>query len=118
MELRTRKIEIACGVGRMPAYKAEPPSGGPHSAVIVLMEAFGLVPNLEQEVDRIARMGYVAIAPDVHHRQAPDHTAAYDDLPKAIGMLRKLKDAELVDDLKATIAHLRSAPEVGRRRSA
>jgi carboxymethylenebutenolidase len=39
--------------------------------------------------------------------------SSYDDLPKAIGMMRKLKDAELVDDLKATTAHLRSMPEVG-----
>jgi carboxymethylenebutenolidase len=114
MQLRTSRIEIASGNRRMPAYLAKPGSGGPHSAVIVLMEAFGLVPNLEKEADRIARMGYVAIAPDVYHRQGPGSTASYDDLPKAIGMMRKLNDGEFIDDMKATIAHLRSLPEVGR----
>lgn len=113
MELRTERIEIASGGGRMPAYVAKPHSGESRSAVIVLMEAFGLVPNLEKEADRIARMGYVAIAPDVYHRQAPHNTASYDDLPKAVGMMRKLSDAEFIDDMRATLAYLRSTAEVG-----
>jgi carboxymethylenebutenolidase len=113
MEPRTETIEIASGGGRMPAYVAKPRAGGSRSAVIVLMEAFGLVPNLEKEADRIARMGYVAIAPDVYHRQVPDNTASYDDLPKAVGMMRKLSDAEFLDDMRATLGYLRSTAEVG-----
>jgi len=113
MELRTERIEIASGGGRMSAYVAKPHSGGSRSAVIVLMEAFGLVPNLEKEADRIARMGYVAIAPDVYHRQAPDNTASYDDLGKAVGMMRKLDDAEFIADMRATIGYLRSTAMVG-----
>jgi carboxymethylenebutenolidase len=113
MELRTEMIEIASGGGRMPAYVARPHSGDSRSAVIVLMEAFGLVPNLKKEADRIARMGYVAIAPDVYYRQAPDNTASYDDLGKAVGMMRKLDDTEFIDDMRATIGYLRSTAEVG-----
>jgi len=113
MELRTERIEIASGGGRMSAYVAKPHSGGSRSAVIVLMEAFGLVPNLEKEADRIARMGYVAIAPDVYHRQAPDNTASYDDLGKAVGMMRKLDDAEFIADMRATIGYVRSTAMVG-----
>ena len=113
MELRTERIEIPSAGGRMPAYVSRPRSGGTRSAVIVLMEAFGLVPNLEREADRIARMGYVAIAPDVYHRQAPHNVASYDELPKAVGMMRKLSDAEFLDDTRATLAHLRSTAEVG-----
>jgi carboxymethylenebutenolidase len=113
MELRSERIEIASGGGRMPAYLTRPRAGGPRSAVIVLMEAFGLVPNLQKEADRIARMGYVAIAPDVYHRQAPDNLASYDDLPKAVGMMRKLDDAEFLADMRATLGYLRSTPEVG-----
>lgn len=113
MELRSERIEIASGGGRMPAYVTRPRSGDPRAAVIVLMEAFGLVPNLEKEADRIARMGYVAIAPDVYHRQAPDNTAPYDDLPKAMGMMRKLDDAQFIDDMRATLACLRGMAEVG-----
>jgi carboxymethylenebutenolidase len=113
MELRTEMIEIESGRGRMPAYLARPNVGGARSAVIVLMEAFGLVPNLKKEADRIARMGYVTIAPDVYHRQAPDNTALYDDLGKAVGMMRKLDDVEFIDDMRATIGYLRSRADVG-----
>jgi carboxymethylenebutenolidase len=113
MEIRSHRIEIPSGGGSMPAYVAQPAASGPRSAVIVLMEAFGLVPNFEREVDRIARMGYVALAPDVYHRQAPDNTAAYDDLRKAMALMRNLRDDEFVGDMRAALAHLRSTPEVG-----
>lgn len=113
MELRTERIAIATGGRRMPAYVARPAAGAPRPAVIVLMEAFGLVPNLERETERIARMGYVALAPDLYHRQAPDNTAPYSDLPKAIGLMRKLDDAQFLADLRATLDHVRSTPEVG-----
>lgn len=113
MELETRMIEVASGGLRLPAYLAQPASPGPRAGVVVLMEAFGLVENFKRDVDRIARMGYVAIAPDLYHRQAPDNTAAYDDLPKAMGLMRKLDDAEFLADARAVLAHLRSSPEVG-----
>jgi carboxymethylenebutenolidase len=115
MELRTKMIEISSGGRRMPAFVAQPAGSDSRPAVIVLMEAFGLVPNLKKEVERIARMGYVAIAPDVYHRLGPDNTATYDELPKAIGLMRKLVDAEFLDDMRATIAALRAMPEVGQR---
>jgi carboxymethylenebutenolidase len=113
MTLRTGMIEIAVGGRQMPAYVARPESDGLRSAVIVLMEAFGLVPNLEKETDRIAGMGYVAIAPDVFHRQAPDNTAGYDDVEKAIGLMGKLDDGEFIDDMRATIGYLRGQGGVG-----
>ena len=113
MQLRSERISIASGAGRMPAYLALPAGAGtPRAAVIVLMEAFGLVPNLERETDRIARMGYVALAPDLYHRQAPDNTARYDELPKAVAMMRAIDDAAFLDDMRATLAQLRRMPEV------
>jgi carboxymethylenebutenolidase len=115
MELRTQMVEIPSGGRRMPAYVATPVPSESRPAVIVLMEAFGLVPNVKKEVERIARMGYVAIAPDVYHRLAPDNTAGYDELPKAIGLMRKLVDAEFLDDMRATLQYLRGTAEVGKK---
>jgi carboxymethylenebutenolidase len=112
MELRSERIEIESGDGRMPAYVSTAGGDGPRSAVIVLMEAFGLVPGLEREVDRIAQMGYVAIAPDVYHREGPDRTASYDDLPKAIAMMNRLDDEAFLEDMRATISTLRGRPDV------
>ena len=112
MELRTEEIVVASDAGRMPAYVARPARGGARAGVLVLMEAYGLVPNLRREADRIARMGYVALAPDLYHRQAPDNVAAYDDLPKAIALMKQLDDSAALADLRAAAAHLRNAPEL------
>jgi carboxymethylenebutenolidase len=47
-------------------YLAVPPSGkGP--AVVVIQEWWGLVPHIEDLVERFAREGFLAIAPDLYH---------------------------------------------------
>jgi carboxymethylenebutenolidase len=112
MEIRSETIELPSGGGRMAAWLAAPSGAAPRAAVIVGMEAFGLVPGFRREVERIASMGYLALAPDLYHRQAPDNTASYDELPKAIALMRKLSDAEALDDLRAALAHLRARPEL------
>jgi carboxymethylenebutenolidase len=47
-------------------YVATPPAGsGP--AVVVIQEWWGLVPHVENLVDRFAKEGFLAIAPDLYH---------------------------------------------------
>jgi carboxymethylenebutenolidase len=106
MAIRTETILVPSGGGRMPAWLAAP-SGPPRAGVVVLMEAFGLVPGFRKEVERIARMGYCALAPNLYHRQAPGDVAGYDELPKAIALMRRLSDAEALADVSAAAAHLR-----------
>jgi hypothetical protein len=43
----------------------------------------------------------LAIAPDPHHRQAPDHRADYADLKKALALMQRLSDAEFLADARA-----------------
>ena len=47
MAIQTRDVEIQAPDGVMTGYLAEPEGAGPRGAVIVLMEAFGLVPHLK-----------------------------------------------------------------------
>ena len=58
-------------------YFAAPATGkGP--AVVVIQEWWGLVPHIEDLVERFAREGFVAIAPDLYHGQkttSPDDAA-------------------------------------------
>jgi carboxymethylenebutenolidase len=107
MKTEAKMLEIETPSGPMPAYLSRPEADAPRPAVVVLMEAFGLVPNLKSETDRIARMGYVAIAPDLYHRLAPDNTAGYDELPKAIGLMGRLSDDDFLEDMRATLDHLK-----------
>lgn len=42
MEIRTETVNLATADGKMPAHLCRPAAPGPHPAVIVVMEAFGL----------------------------------------------------------------------------
>src|SRR5438046_7223127 len=71
MNIKTERVKLDVGGRAMPAYVAAPEGGGAHPAVIVIEEIFGVNAHIRDVTERVAREGYVAIAPDVHHRAAP-----------------------------------------------
>ena len=62
-------IDVRAADGDAQAYLAEP-GGGPHPAVLLYMDAYGLRPQIEAMTDRIAGEGYVVLAPNVFYRDA------------------------------------------------
>jgi carboxymethylenebutenolidase len=112
MQLRREHVAIDTPGGRMPAQLAQPDTGGPFPAVIVVQEAFGLNPHIEQVAARIAGEGYVTLAPDLFHRGGPGRTARYDDLPKALSLMGELTDEGVIQDLGAAVAFLEKRPSV------
>ncbi|HTO68619.1 MAG TPA: dienelactone hydrolase family protein [Casimicrobiaceae bacterium] len=112
MEIRTSQAQVKTPDGSMPVYVAEPTAAGRHPAVIVVMEAFGLNGHIQDVAKRIAAEGYVALAPDVYWRMLPDNKVGYAELPKAIGLMQKVKDAEVVADFRAALDFLAAKPNV------
>ncbi len=55
----------------MRAYLAVPAGEGPHPGVIVIHEVFGLNGDIRKKADRLATMGYAAIAPDLYDGRGP-----------------------------------------------
>jgi len=53
--------------GDMDLYDAEP-AGEARAAVIVVQEAFGVNPHIEDVTRRFAAVGYRAVAPSLFHR--------------------------------------------------
>jgi carboxymethylenebutenolidase len=49
----------------LPGYLAMPDRAGPWAGVVVLHEAFGLNDDIRRITDRVAQMGYLAVAPDL-----------------------------------------------------
>lgn len=111
MEIRTESVSLAVVDGAMPCHHARPAAGGPYPAVIVVMEAFGLNRHIKAVAERIAREGYVTIAPDLYYRFGSP-VVPYDDVPKAIELLQKLDDAKVMAEIGATLAHLKRQPDV------
>ncbi len=110
--MRTSTIEIKLAEAAMPAHLAEPEGKGPFPGVIVIMEAYGLVPQICDVANRLAAEGYVALAPDFYYRQLPDNKAGYDQLERAIALMQQVDDEKFVDDMRATLNFLRSRENV------
>ena len=107
MAPESSRIEISAPGGSMPAFLAVPGDGASHPAVVVLIEAFGLVPHIESVTERIAELGYVALAPDLYYRLLPEQNRfGYDSLDGAVQAMQKLSDADFVGDMSAALDFL------------
>jgi len=111
MEIRTESLTLRTADGEMPVHLAAPVAGGPYAAVIVIMEAFGLNGHIKAVAERIAREGYVTVAPDLYHRFGSP-IVAYDDIPKAIDYLKRLDDARVTAEVHACVGALTARKDV------
>ncbi len=107
MDITTSTIQLSTPDGKMEVYEARPKDGGARPAIVVLMEAFGLNNHIKDVTERVAREGYVAIAPDLYHRE-PERIIPYKELQKAIGVMNRLQDPKVMEDVGAVISHLKS----------
>src|SRR5437870_13788234 len=111
MDVTTSTLQLNTPDGKMEAYEVKPKEPGSYPGILVLMEAFGLNDHIKKVTERIAREGYVAIAPDLFHRES-ERLVPYSDLQKAVGIMNRLQDPKVMDDIGAAIAHLKSQSNV------
>src|SRR5713226_7569627 len=111
MDIRTEMESLATADGLMPAYICQPVGKGAYPAVMVVMEAFGLNPHIKDVAERIAREGYVTIAPDFFYRFGSP-IVPYDDVSRAIGYIQRFDDAALMAEMGVVIQHFKSLAEV------
>jgi len=83
----------------MRLYLAMPSIGRAFPAVIVIQHGPGVDKFIEDRVENLAQHGYLAIAPDLYHRQ-PDEG----DVMTRIGRLR---DPEVISDVNAAVNYAR-----------
>jgi carboxymethylenebutenolidase len=107
--IRTPDTGLICGdasvptpTGPLPAYRAMPEHRVPHPIVLVVQEIFGLHEHIRDVTRRLARLGYLAIAPDLYSRQGdPRQYADIDELREKI--VSKVPDEQVVGDLDAAL---------------
>lgn len=112
--ISTHTIEVQSSDITLPVYVAMPDGAGPFGAVIVLQEIFGVNGHIRDVTERIAREGYVALAPALYHRQVPGFEAGYTPEDIQVGRQYKVKTKadELIRDIQATIDHAKTLPQV------
>jgi len=96
-------VEIPAGDITLRGYRAMPAGKGPFPTVLVVEEIFGVHEWIQDICRRLARAGYLAVAPDLFARQG-DPTQ-YDTIPKIFeNVISKVPDAQVMRDLDATAA--------------
>jgi len=115
MEIRTESVEIPVADGTtMGGYVARPEGNETLPAVIVYMEIFGVNGHIKDVTERVAREGYVALAPDVFHRTAPGLDIGYeeDDMAEGIEHMGQLALDQMLADANAALGYLRERSDV------
>lgn len=96
-------VSIPVGDFKLPAYVAQP-AGKKHAhVVLVISEIFGVHEHIADVARRFAKLGYLAIAPDLFARQGD--AKGYSDIAKLQAeIIQRTPDAQVLNDLDATVA--------------
>ena len=101
------EVTISVGDFKMPAYRAMPAEkrdgSGKLPVVLVISEIFGVHEHIADVARRFAKLGYLAIAPELFVRQG--NAQAYTEIGKLMSeVIAKVPDAQVMGDLDACVA--------------
>ena len=99
--LTAGEVKIPTSDGSMPAYRAMPSRGGPFATVLVVQEIFGVHEHIKDVCRRLAKLGYLAVAPELYARQG-DVSKLSDINEIRTKVVSKVSDAQVMADLDAT----------------
>lgn len=101
--LEAGEIRISTGDGQMPAYRAMPATRGPFPVVLVVQEIFGVHEHIKDVCRRFAKLGYIAIAPELYARQGDvSQLSDIDEIRTKV--VSKVPDTQVMADLDAAVS--------------
>jgi carboxymethylenebutenolidase len=110
------EVEVDAGDRMMPAYLARPDAPGRFPVVLVISEVFGVHEYIRDVCRRLARLGYVAIAPDLFIRSGdPSKTNDFNQIRRIVAAA---SDKQIFNDLSGTVRFLKSQSFVDKSRMA
>ena len=98
--LTAGEVKIPTSDGSLPAYRAMPSQGGPFATVLVVQEIFGVHEHIKDVCRRLAKLGYLAVAPELYARQGD--VSKLSDSTEIQKVVSKVPDSQVMADLDAT----------------
>jgi carboxymethylenebutenolidase len=97
------EVAIPTADGRVPAYRAMPARGDSFPVVLVVQEIFGVHEYIRDICRRFAKVGHLAVAPELYARQGDVSKMA--DVGEILSkVVPKVPDAQVMSDLDAAVA--------------
>ncbi len=101
--LTVGEVTIPVGDFKMPAYRAQPAGKTNLPVILVVSEIFGVHEHIADIARRFAKLGYLAIAPELFVRQGD--AQSYGEIAKLMSeVIAKVPDAQVMGDLDACVA--------------
>jgi len=97
------EVKVPVKDGQIPAYRAMPAKGSNFPVVLVVQEIFGVHEYIKDVCRRLAKAGYLAVAPELYARQGDvsKMTNVQEILETVVA---KVSDAQVLGDLDAAAA--------------
>jgi len=96
-------VTIPVGDFQMPAYRAMPAGKTGLPLVLVVSEVFGVHEHIADVARRFAKLGYMALAPELFVRQGD--AKSYTEISRLMSeVIGKVPDAQVLGDLDASVA--------------
>jgi carboxymethylenebutenolidase len=95
------EVKIPVQDGKIPAYSAMPARGNNFPTVLVIQEIFGVHEHIQDICRRFAKLGYLAIAPELFIRQGD--VSKLSSIDEIRPIVAKVPDAQVLSDLDATV---------------
>jgi carboxymethylenebutenolidase len=97
------EIKVRVHDGEMAAYRAQPAAGANLPVILVVSEIFGVHEHIADVCRRLAKLGYMAIAPELFARHG-DPRKLTDIQEILTNIVAKVPDAQVLSDLDACVA--------------
>jgi carboxymethylenebutenolidase len=106
--LQIDEVLIPNGAAKpLPAYVARPKGKGRHATILVVNEIFGIHDYIKDVCRRLARLGYVAVAPDFFYR-AGVNLPALTDIAQIRPVVAQATPDQVDGDVRATTAWIKA----------
>jgi carboxymethylenebutenolidase len=106
-DLNTESIIYPGESGEIKAFMAWPKTGKKFPAVLIIHENRGLQPHIKDVTRRMAKEGFLSLAPDA---LSPLGGTPENDLDKAVKMIGQLDNEKTIKNLVAAVKYLKTNP--------